>query len=119
MPDTLIIGGGHNGLVTAFYLAKAGRKPLVLERRPVVGGCAISEEFAPGFKSATLAHALGPLRPSIARDMHLERRGVQFVHPDPRLIALTQDGRALSFSTDPQRTADAIKPFSERDASRY
>ena len=119
MPDTLIIGGGHNALVTAFYLAKGGRKPLVLERRPVVGGCAISEEFAPGFKSATLAHTLGPLRPSIVRDMHLERRGVQFVQPDPRLIALTQDGRALVFSTDAQRTAEAIKPFSERDASRY
>ena len=73
---------------TAFYLAKAGRKPLVLERRPIVGGCATSEEFAPGYKAATLAHTLGPLRPSIVRDMQLERRGVRFVHPDPRLVSL-------------------------------
>ena len=61
--DIIIIGGGHNALVAAFYLARAGRKPLVLERRPLVGGCATSEEFAPGFRSSTLAHTLGPIRP--------------------------------------------------------
>jgi len=94
MADTIIIGGGHNALVTAFYLAKAGRQPLVLERRPIVGGCATSEEFAPGYRSATLAHTFGPLRPSIVRDMQLDRRGVKFVHPDPRLVSLAPDGRA-------------------------
>ena len=119
MADAIIIGGGHNALVTAFYLAKAGRKPLVLERRPVVGGCATSEEFAPGYRGATLAHTLGPLRPSIVRDMQLERRGVKFVHPDPRLVSVGTDGRALVFSTDPGRTADAIRPFSAKDATRY
>src|SRR5881628_2018967 len=100
MIDTLIIGGGHNALVAAFYLAKGGRRPLVLERRPIAGGCATSEEFAPGYRAATLAHTLGPIRPSIVRDMQLERRGVRFVRPDPRLIALGADGRALMFSTD-------------------
>jgi phytoene dehydrogenase-like protein len=119
MSQTIIIGGGHNGLVTAFYLAKAGRKPVVLERRPLVGGCATSEEFAPGYRCATLAHTLGPLRPSIVRDMQLERRGVKFVHPDPRLVSVGLDGRALIFSTDPGRTADAIRPFSAKDAARY
>jgi phytoene dehydrogenase-like protein len=119
MIDTIFIGAGHNALVAAFYLARAGRKPLVLERRPVVGGCAVSEEFAPGYKAPTLAHAFGPLRASIVRDMHLERRGVQFVRPDPRLVALTTDGRALVFSTDAQRTADAIRPFSLKDAEKY
>src|SRR3954467_15260669 len=119
MNDILIVGSGHNALVTAFYLAKAGRKPLVLERRPIVGGCAVTEEFAPGFRTATLAHAFGPLRPSIVRDMHLARRGVQFVQPDPRLVSLLPDGRALAFSTDPARTSDAIRPFSEKDAARY
>jgi len=119
MSDTIIIGGGHNALVTAFYLAKAGRKPLVLERRPIVGGCAITEDFAPGFKSATLAHAFGPLRPSIVRDMQLERRGVKFVRPDPRLIALSRDGRAIAFSTDVKRSMEAIRPFSTKDATRY
>jgi phytoene dehydrogenase-like protein len=119
MNQTVIIGAGHNGLTTAFYLAKGGRKPLVLERRPIVGGCATSEEFAPGYRSATLAHTLGPLRPAIVRDMQLERRGVTFVRPDPRLVSLAPDGRALIFSTDPGRTADAIRPFSAKDATRY
>jgi phytoene dehydrogenase-like protein len=119
MRDVIIIGGGHNALVTAFYLAKGGRKPLILERRATVGGCATSEEFARGYRAATLAHTLGPIRPSIARDMQLERRGVQFVRPDPRLIALAGDGRALVFSADAPRTADAIRPFSAKDAARY
>jgi phytoene dehydrogenase-like protein len=119
MADTIVIGAGHNALVTAFYLAKAGRKPLVLERRNIAGGCATSEEFAPGYRSATLAHTLGPLRPAIVRDMQLERRGVRFVYPDPRLVSVAPDGRALVFSTDPGRTADAIRPFSAKDATRY
>lgn len=118
-PDVVIVGGGHNALTAAFYLARAGRKPLVLERRPVIGGCATSEDFAPGYRSATLAHTLGPLRPAIVRDMQLERRGVKFIHPDPRLVALGADGRPLVFSTDPRRTAEAIRPFSAKDAARY
>jgi phytoene dehydrogenase-like protein len=117
--DTIIIGGGHNALVAAFYLAKGGRAPLVLERRATIGGCATSEEFAPGCRAATLAHTLGPIRPSIVRDMQLEKRGVRFVHPDPRLVAPGADGRALVFSADPARTADAIRPFSSKDAAKY
>src|SRR6266849_889507 len=70
--DIVIIGGGHNGLVTAFYLAKAGFKPLVLERRNQVGGAAITDEFHPGFRSSVLAHSAGPLRPEVVRDMQLE-----------------------------------------------
>lgn len=119
MHDTIIIGAGHNALVTAFYLAKAGRQPLVLERRAIVGGCATTEEFAPGFRAPTLAHTVGPLRPSIVEDMQLERRGVRFVRPDPRLVALGADGRALVFSTDTARTADAIRAFSAKDAAVY
>ena len=119
MHDTIIIGGGHNALVAAFYLAKGGRKPLVLERRAVLGGCATSEELAPGFRAATLAHTLGPIRPSIARDMQLEKRGVRFVRPDPRLAAPGTDGRAIVFAIDPARTADAIRPFSSKDAAKY
>src|SRR5258708_38430179 len=88
MNQTIIIGAGHNALVTAFYLAKAGRNPIVLERRPIVGGCATSEALAPGYRSATLAHTLGPLRPAIVRDMQLGRTAVTFVRPDPRLLAV-------------------------------
>src|SRR5687767_11560883 len=86
----VVIGGGHNGLVTAFYLAKSGHDVTVLERRSVVGGCAATEEFAPGFR-APLANALGPLRASVVRDMGLVGR-VQFLRPDPRLVALAPDG---------------------------
>src|SRR5207342_1416383 len=73
--DIVIIGGGHNGLITAFYLAKAGYKPLVLERSAQVGGAAVTDEFHPGFRCSTLAHAAGPLRADVVRDMELEKHG--------------------------------------------
>lgn len=115
----VVIGAGHNGLAAAFYLASAGLKTLVLERRPVVGGAAVTEEFAPGYRGPTLSHAIGPLRPSVVRDLQLAGRGVEFVHPDPRLVTLSPDGRALAFSRDLSRTVDAIRPLSELDASKY
>jgi phytoene dehydrogenase-like protein len=101
----VIVGAGHNGLTVAFYLAKAGLKPLVLERRDAVGGMAATEEIAPGYSCPTLAHAVGPLRPTLVRAMQLTRRGVEFMRPDPRLVALTPDGRALTFSIDQVRTS--------------
>lgn len=119
MTRVVVIGAGHNGLTTAFYLAKAGLKPLVLERRSIVGGAAVTEEIAPGFKCPSLAHAIGPLRPVVVRDMRLESRGVEFLRPDPRLVALGSDARPLLFSTDERRSADAIRAFSSRDADRY
>ncbi|MGH9411137.1 MAG: phytoene desaturase family protein [Vicinamibacterales bacterium] len=119
MRETLIIGAGHNALVTAFYLARAGRRPLVLERRPIVGGCAITEALAPGYRSATLAHAIGPIRSDIVRDMDLERRGVRFVAPDPALTALALDGPPLALSRDVTRTVAAIRAISPKDADRY
>src|SRR5262245_60190451 len=115
----VIVGAGHNGLTTAFYLAKAGVKPLVLERRSIVGGAAATEEIAPGFWCPSLAHAIGPLRASIIRDMRLEQRGVEFVRPDPRLVALSTEGRPLVFSSDERQTAEALRAFSSRDADRY
>jgi phytoene dehydrogenase-like protein len=119
MDPTIIIGSGHNGLTAAYYLAKAGLKPLVLERRPIVGGAAITEEIVPGFRCPTLAHATGPLRPSVVRDLRLAARGVEFVQPEPRLLALSPDGRALAFSADQVRTVDAIRALSEPDAAKY
>src|SRR5262245_24538356 len=115
----IIIGAGHNGLTTAFYLAKAGLRTIVLERRAVVGGAAVTQDVASGFRCPTLAHSVGPLRPSVVRDLQLSGRGVEFIAPDPRLIALSPEGRALAFSTDPARTADAIRPFSNADADKY
>jgi phytoene dehydrogenase-like protein len=117
--SVIVIGAGVNGLTTAFYLARAGLKPLVLERRPMVGGGAITEEMAPGFHCPTLAHAIGPLRPSVVRDMHLAARGVEFIAPDPRLVSLAPDGRVLMLSRDITRTVEAIRMFSDADAGTY
>src|SRR3989449_4903789 len=75
--DAVIVGGGHNGLVSAAYLAKAGLKVLVLERRPIVGGACITEEVFPGVKFSRLAYSAGLLRPEIIRDLHLPRFGYE------------------------------------------
>src|ERR1700740_1833137 len=117
--DIVIIGGGHNGLVTAFYLAKAGFKPLVLERRAEVGGAAITEEFHPGFRCSTLAHTAGPIRPDIARDMQLEKHGLKMITPEPSVVSLTPDGRALTLYNDAQKSAAEIASFSQKDAAKY
>ena len=93
--DVVILGAGHNGLVTAFYLAKAGYKPLVLERRPTVGGCAITEEFHPGFRCSRLAHSAGPMRSDIVRDMDLAKHGLKTYTPDVRVLSLSADGKPL------------------------
>jgi phytoene dehydrogenase-like protein len=115
----VLIGGGHNALVAAFYLAKGGFKPLVLERREMVGGGAITEEFHPGFRTSTLAHNLGPLRADIARDMRLENFGCEILYPDPRVFAPTPHGQALFFYEDTAKTAAGIAKFSEKDAQKY
>jgi len=115
----VLIGGGHNALVAAFYLAKGGFKPLVLERREIVGGGAITEEFHPGFHASTLAHTLGPLRADIALDMQLDTFGCETLRPDPRVFAPTPDGRALLFYDDHARTAGGIAHLSAKDAQKY
>jgi len=117
--DVVIIGGGHNGLVTAFYLAKAGFKPLVLERRAQTGGAAITEEFHPGFKCSTLAHSAGPIRPDIVRHMKLAKHGLKFIATEIGVTSLTPDGRALTLSTDTRQAAAAIAAFSSKDATKY
>lgn len=117
--DVVIIGGGHNGLVTAFYLAKAGYKPLVLERRPQPGGAAITQEFHPGFRCSTLAHSAGPLRPDIVRDMQLEKHGLKLISPDVATVSLSPDGRALTLYRNLEKSAQEIGKFSQKDAARY
>jgi phytoene dehydrogenase-like protein len=117
--DVVIIGGGHNGLVTAFYLAKAGFKPLVLERRPQVGGAAVTDEFHPGFRCSTLAHTAGPIRPDIVRNMNLEKHGLRFITPETCVTALSPDGRALSLYQDENKSAQSIAAFSQKDAAKY
>jgi phytoene dehydrogenase-like protein len=122
MPDTrdvIIVGAGHNGLVAAFYLAKAGFKPLVLERRPQVGGAAITEEFHPGFRCSTLAHSAGPLRADIVRDMQLTRHGLRLATPEISTVSLLPDGRALVLHSDIKQAVQEIAQSSAKDASAY
>lgn len=118
MSRVIIIGGGHNGLITAFYLATAGLEPLVLERRSIVGGGAITEEFCPGFRGPTLAHATGPIAAEVVRDLQLTTR-VELVEPAVRVFAPSRDGRALLLSRDPARTRESIRALSPKDAERY
>ena len=114
-----LIGGGHNALVAAFYLAKGGFKPLVFERREMVGGGAITEEFHPGFHASTLAHTLGPLRADVALDMQLESFDCEILQPDPRVFAPTPDGNALLFYNDVAKTAGEIGRISAKDSAKY
>jgi len=115
----VLIGGGHNALVAAFYLATGGFKPLILERREMVGGGAITEEFHPGFRASTLAHTLGPLHADVARDLQLDKFDCEILSPDPRVFAPTPDGKALFFYNDAARTAAGIASFSVKDAAKY
>jgi phytoene dehydrogenase-like protein len=117
--DIIIVGGGHNGLVTAFYLAKAGFKPLVLERRSQVGGAAITEEFHPGFRCSTLAHSAGPLRADVIRDMQLQHRGLKLITPDVSTVSLLPDGRALVLYSDVKKAAQEISQWSAKDSAGY
>ncbi|MFI5183529.1 MAG: phytoene desaturase family protein [Vicinamibacteria bacterium] len=114
--DVVVIGGGHNALVAAAYLAKGGLKPVVLERRGIVGGAAVTEEFHPGFKASTVAHTAGPLRASVVRDLGLT---LQLVEPEPRVFVPLADGRGLQLFGDPARSAAEIGRFSTKDAARY
>ncbi len=117
--DVVIVGGGHNGLVAAFYLAKAGFKPLVLERRPIVGGCAITEEFHPGFRCSRLAHCAGPIRSDIVGDMDLVKHGLKTYSPDVRVLSLSPSGKPLVLYGDIANSQQAIAQFSQKDAANY
>ena len=116
--DIVIIGGGHNGLVTAFYLARAGFKPLVLERRNQVGGVAVTEEFHPGFRSSVLAHSAA-IRPDLTRDMELARHGLKLITPEIETASLSPGGRALLLYRDVEKSAQQISQFSQKDAASY
>ena len=117
--DVIIIGGGHNGLVCAAYLAKAGRRVLVLERRSILGGCCITEELWPGFKVSTAAYVNSLLRPEIIRDLNLKRHGFEMIPRNPSSFTPLLDGRYLMMGPDRNLTLQEIAKFSTKDAENY
>ena len=117
--DIIIVGGGHNGLVAACYLAKAGLKTIVLERREMVGGGAITDEIHPGFRCSILDDVTGPLLPHVVKDLDLKSHGLEFIVPEVRALALNPDGPAVCLFADQQRTVSELKKISPKDAKSY
>ncbi|MBN9659768.1 MAG: NAD(P)/FAD-dependent oxidoreductase [Acidobacteria bacterium] len=117
--DAIVIGGGHNGLTCAAYLGKAGKKVLVLERRNLVGGCAVTEEVWPGYRVSTASYLTSLLQERIIRELQLERHGYRVDAKDPAFFSAFPDGRHLFFWQDAQKTLEEIAKFSPRDARRF
>jgi phytoene dehydrogenase-like protein len=115
--DAIIIGAGHNGLVTAAYLARAGRKVLVLERRDVIGGCVVTEELWPGFKVSTASYVNSLFRPEIIRDLGLKRHGFAMIPRNPSSFTPLPDGRYLLMGPDKEMTRREVGKFSKNDAA--
>ncbi len=117
--NAVIVGGGHNGLVTAAYLAKAGRKVLVLERREMVGGCCVTEEIWPGFRVSTASYLVSLLQDKIVRDLDLHKFGYEVYGKDPAFFSPFPDGRYLFMSQNREKTLAEIAKFSKRDAEAF
>lgn len=116
--DAIIVGGGHNGLVCAAYLARAGKKVLVLERRHVLGGAAVTEEVYPGFKYSVYSYVVSLLRPHIIRELELVRHGLDIIPLECSFLPLP-DGDSLCRWADPELTRREISRFSPKDAEMY
>src|SRR5262249_31629270 len=117
--DVVIIGGGHNGLVTAAYLARAGLSVVVLERREVIGGACVTEEPWPGYKVSTLSYLCSLLQPRIINDLELKRFGFHLYPKNPAFFSAFPDGRHLFFWQDIAETQRELAKFSKRDAAAY
>lgn len=117
--DAIVVGGGHNGLVTACYLARAKWRVLVLERRYVVGGACVTEETFPGFKVSTAAYVNSLFRPEIIRDLRLGEYGFEAIERNPASFSPFLDGRFLMLGTGSVRDVEEIAKFSKGDAERY
>src|SRR5579871_2412906 len=117
--DAIIIGAGHNGLVTACYLARAGKRVLVLERRYLVGGACVTEEVVPGFKFSTAAYVNSLFRPEIIRDLRLGDYGFEAIERDPASFSPFLDGRYLMLGRGVAADAAEIGKFSKADAARF
>ncbi|HEY6562921.1 MAG TPA: NAD(P)/FAD-dependent oxidoreductase, partial [Pirellulaceae bacterium] len=117
--DALVIGGGHNGLVTAAYLARGGKRVCVLERRHVLGGCATSEALWPGYQISTAAYVISLFLPDIIRELKLKSYGLEILPRNPSSFTPLLDGRSLLLGPDAELCHREISKFSPRDADRY
>ena len=117
--DCIVIGGGHNGLVTAAYLAKSGKRVCVLERRHVLGGCAVTEEIWDGYKVSTAAYVISLFLPEIIRDLRLKHYGLTILPRNPSSFTPLLDGRSLTLGPDMFDNQREISKFSENDADNY
>jgi phytoene dehydrogenase-like protein len=117
-PDALIIGGGHNGLVCAYYLARSGMKVRILESRDVIGGAAVTEEFCPGFRNSTASYTVSLLQPKIIADMGLVERGYRVIERPRSNFLPLGDGEYLLLGGSLEATQDEVSRFSATDAAR-
>jgi phytoene dehydrogenase-like protein len=117
--DAIVIGAGHNGLVTAAYLAKSGQSVLVLESRDILGGAAATEEIFPGYRVDTGAHRIGGLSAKVVAGLGLEGRGLEVLAADPTTFAPVAEGTPLTLWRDPRRTAESIRAISPADADAW
>src|SRR5450432_313169 len=117
--DAIVVGGGHNGLTAAAYLARAGLSTLVLERREIVGGCCVTEEIAPGCRASTTSYIASMLLPRVIRDLELASHGLHMVPCDPFLQVPLQNGGIIRWWPESECTAAEIAKFSARDAKSF
>jgi len=117
--DALIVGGGHNGLTAAAYLARAGLSTLVLERREIVGGCCVTEEIAPGCLVSTTSYIASMLRPEVIADLRLADHGLRMVPCDPAIQVPFPDGHVVPWWVNRERAKAEFAKISEKDATRF
>ena len=117
--DAVVVGGGHNGLTAAAYLARAGLTTLVLERRDIVGGCCVTEEIAPGCRVSTTSYIASMLRPEVISDLHLADYGLRMVPCDPGIQVPFPDGHVVPWWADRERAKAEFKKISAKDAETF